>query len=150
MGLVAPCHVGSSKTRDWTHIPCRGILNHCTTREVPNCEILKKKSVLCDHEQVAKPLWSFVSLSLKWKNVIFQPCMILMWSKWDNSYNFLLSATWFLISVRVIIFGTTNVLCLLVGKLTWQVLFLVNEDESQELNVYWIFSRYGLNIHRLL
>ena len=35
-GLVAPWHVGSSRTRDPTHIPCIGrwILNHWTTREV--------------------------------------------------------------------------------------------------------------------
>ena len=34
-GLVAPWHVGSSRTRAQTHVPCldRWILNHCTTRE---------------------------------------------------------------------------------------------------------------------
>ena len=37
MGLDAPWHVGSSRTRDQTRVPCVGrrILNHCTTREVP-------------------------------------------------------------------------------------------------------------------
>ena len=37
-GLVALRHVGSSWTRDQTHVPCIGrqILNHCPTREVPN------------------------------------------------------------------------------------------------------------------
>ena len=37
MGLVAPWHVGSSWTKNWTCVPCIGrwILNHCTTREVP-------------------------------------------------------------------------------------------------------------------
>ena len=37
MGLVAPRHVGSSRTRDRTHVPCNGrqILNRCATREVP-------------------------------------------------------------------------------------------------------------------
>ena len=37
MDLVALQHVGSSRTRDWTCVPCIGrwILNHCTTREVP-------------------------------------------------------------------------------------------------------------------
>ena len=36
MGLVAQWHVGSSQTRDRTHVPCIGrqILNHCITREV--------------------------------------------------------------------------------------------------------------------
>ena len=38
MGLVAPRHVGSSRTRAQTRVPCIGrwILNHSTTREVPN------------------------------------------------------------------------------------------------------------------
>ena len=40
-----------------------------------------KKCILCDHEQVAKPLWSFVSSSLKWKKIVFQPGTILMWFK---------------------------------------------------------------------
>ena len=36
-GLVALWHVGSSRTRARTHVPCIGrwILNHCATREVP-------------------------------------------------------------------------------------------------------------------
>ena len=35
MGLVAPRHVGSSRTRARTDVPCIGrrILNHCATRE---------------------------------------------------------------------------------------------------------------------
>ena len=37
MGLVAPWHIESSQTRDWTCVPWIGrwILNHRTTREVP-------------------------------------------------------------------------------------------------------------------
>ena len=37
-GLVAPRHVGSSRTRVHTHVPCIGrlILNHCATREAPH------------------------------------------------------------------------------------------------------------------
>ena len=36
MGLVAPRHVGPSRTRARTRVPCIGrrILNHCATREV--------------------------------------------------------------------------------------------------------------------
>ena len=36
-GLVAPWHVGSSRTRARTRVPCIGrwILNHCTTTEAP-------------------------------------------------------------------------------------------------------------------
>ena len=36
-GLVAPRHVGSSRTRARTRVPCVGrrILNHCATREAP-------------------------------------------------------------------------------------------------------------------
>ena len=48
--LVAPPHVGSSQTRDGTCIPCIGrwILNHWTTREVPNMEFGReaKKNLL--------------------------------------------------------------------------------------------------------
>ena len=42
-GLVAPLHVGSSRTRDRTHVLCitRRILNHQTTREVLNFLILQ-------------------------------------------------------------------------------------------------------------
>ena len=41
MGPVAPWHVGSSRTRDWTRVPRTGrwIPNHCTTREAPTCQI---------------------------------------------------------------------------------------------------------------
>ena len=37
-GLVAPQHVGSSRTRAQTRVACIGrqILNRCTTREVPD------------------------------------------------------------------------------------------------------------------
>ena len=37
MGLVAPRHVGSSRTRARTRVPCIGrwILNHYATREAP-------------------------------------------------------------------------------------------------------------------
>ena len=36
-GLVAPRHVGSSRTRARTRVPCIGrwILNHCATKEAP-------------------------------------------------------------------------------------------------------------------
>ena len=37
VGLIALRHVGSSQTRDWTHVPYAGrqILNHWTTKGVP-------------------------------------------------------------------------------------------------------------------
>ena len=43
MGLVAPWHVGSSRTRARTHVPCIGrrILKHCATREGPKCAYFK-------------------------------------------------------------------------------------------------------------
>ena len=39
--LFAPQHVGSSRTRDRTRVPCTGrqILNHCATREVPQIHV---------------------------------------------------------------------------------------------------------------
>ena len=41
MGLVALWHVGFSRTRAGTHVPCIGrrILNHCATREVQDVQI---------------------------------------------------------------------------------------------------------------
>ena len=47
MGLVTPRHVGSSRTRDRTCVPCIGrrILNHCTTREVPTLFLKKEKNI---------------------------------------------------------------------------------------------------------
>ena len=43
MGLIVSQHVGSSWTRDYTHVPYIGgrILNHWTTREVPHLEYFK-------------------------------------------------------------------------------------------------------------
>ena len=45
MGLDAPWHVGSSWTRNRTHIPCTGrwILNHCATREALSVYFCKKR-----------------------------------------------------------------------------------------------------------
>ena len=49
MDLVAPWHVGSSRSRAWTCVPCIGrrILNHCATREVPPLHFLNGTSCLC-------------------------------------------------------------------------------------------------------
>ena len=49
MGLVALWHVGSSRTRDRTCVPCIGrqILNHWTTREVPFSEHFKVTTCRC-------------------------------------------------------------------------------------------------------
>ena len=48
MGFVAPRHVGSSWTRNQTHVPCIGrqILNHQTTRAVQACLFYVHYSVL--------------------------------------------------------------------------------------------------------
>ena len=47
MGLVAPRHVGSSRTRARTRVPCIGrrILNHCATGEVLHSLWVKKLSL---------------------------------------------------------------------------------------------------------
>ena len=44
-GLVAPWHVGSSRTRAQTRVPCidRRILNHCATKEVRSCQFYQSK-----------------------------------------------------------------------------------------------------------
>ena len=49
-GLVAPRHVGSSRTRARSHVPCidRRILNHCATREALLCGFTSRAgSSLC-------------------------------------------------------------------------------------------------------
>ena len=55
MGLVAPQHVGSSRSRDRTHVPCIGrrILNHCTTREV-----LPLFFYMCPHSNLVRQEFS--------------------------------------------------------------------------------------------
>ena len=47
-GLVTPRHVGSSRTRARTRVPCIGrrILNHCATREAPTHVILNSSTAL--------------------------------------------------------------------------------------------------------
>ena len=62
MGLVAPRHVGSSRTRARTRVPCIGrwILNHCATREaLPRCQLLEAVagSVFFPH---LRPLCSYI------------------------------------------------------------------------------------------
>ena len=44
-GLVGPRHVGSSRTRVRTRVPCIGrrILNHCATREAPNLHLIRSQ-----------------------------------------------------------------------------------------------------------
>ena len=53
MGLVAPWHVESSRTRARTHVPCIGrwILNHCVTREVLLLNILKIEKILFEYHR---------------------------------------------------------------------------------------------------
>ena len=40
LGWVVPQHMGSSRIRGWTHVPCLGrqIIIHCAAREVPDAE----------------------------------------------------------------------------------------------------------------
>ena len=47
-GLVAPQHVGSSRTRTRTRVPCIGrrILNHCAMREALSCLIFKMRLLM--------------------------------------------------------------------------------------------------------
>ena len=62
-GLVALRHVVSSWTTDWTRVPCfsRRILNHWTTRNVPDCKFYKR---LC--KQLEKAMATHSS-TLAWK-----------------------------------------------------------------------------------
>ena len=48
VGLVAPCHVGSSRTRAQTRVPCIGrrIFNYCATREAQEAGLIVIRTVL--------------------------------------------------------------------------------------------------------
>ena len=65
-GLVAPWHVGSSRTIARTQVPCIGrrIPNHCTTREAPTAFFLFPFSWNIFFHPL--PLSLYVSLGLKW------------------------------------------------------------------------------------
>ena len=63
-GLVAPRHVGPSRTRARTRVPCTGgrrILNHCTTREAPLL-VLNLESYLQSRDYLIKFSYSFLLL----------------------------------------------------------------------------------------
>ena len=59
MGLVAPRHVGSSRTGAWTRVSCIGrrILNHCATRETLCCHFLKR---ICEIIQAVSSKYIFL------------------------------------------------------------------------------------------
>ena len=63
MGLVAQQHVGSSQTRDRTHVPCiaRWILSHSTTRKAPSLYVnyiyIKLSSLIWNPCTITLGLW---------------------------------------------------------------------------------------------
>ena len=74
MGPVAPRHVGSSRTRARTRVPCIGrqILDHCATREAPSS--LSQRTSLHHH------LNTFMSLSktnIFFSALYFSPATVL-------------------------------------------------------------------------
>ena len=77
MGLVAPRHVGSSLTRDGTHIPCIGrwILNHYATREVPEWTTL-----ICNKKD------EFQKHCFRWKKPATYNCLCMYVCIYDSIY----------------------------------------------------------------
>ena len=70
MSLVAPRHMGSSRTRARARVPCIGrrILNHCTTREVLNLILLHVEIQFSQHnllERLSLPHWMVLAPSAK-------------------------------------------------------------------------------------
>ena len=57
MSLVAPQHVEPSWTRDQTHVPCRQILNHWTTREVQESLFLMKEYIFLITDKRTTTKW---------------------------------------------------------------------------------------------
>ena len=66
--LVAPWHVGSSWTREWTLVSCIGrwILHHWTTREVPSPPFLQYTTVSHTREFVFFFFGGILFLSFHW------------------------------------------------------------------------------------
>ena len=62
MGLVAPRHVGSSRARDQTCVPCisRQILNHCATRKSLNFDF---SCFLCSDDLNTSALRSYSKIT---------------------------------------------------------------------------------------
>ena len=89
-GLVAPWHMGSSRTRDWTSVPCvaRQILNHWTTEKAPAAaaaaaaanKSLQSCLTLCDPIDGSLPGSSvpgiFQARILEWVAISFNACML--------------------------------------------------------------------------
>ena len=84
-GLIAPRHVGSSRLRAWTCVPCIGrqILNHCATREALDYNFYCYFAVSSDLKIVPScdshsinicwiNTWIFMSLSLLLINTLGQ------------------------------------------------------------------------------
>ena len=63
--LVAPRHVGSSRSRAQTHVPCIGrrILNHCTTREAPGSHLMQPGSRKVGYLSYPRHLGKFFQLA---------------------------------------------------------------------------------------
>ena len=75
-GSAAPCHKGSSQTRDQTHVPCIGrqIPNRWTTREVFNRLFTSKHHpvLCCLSSALAHPGLQLLSQS-EWQEVLTRP-----------------------------------------------------------------------------
>ena len=69
-GLVAPRHVGSSRIRDRTRVPCIGrrFLNHCATRQVPTVLVLSQG-------------WQTFSLKVDFFFSNDQPILLIFWTR---------------------------------------------------------------------
>ena len=87
MSLVAPQHVGSSRTRNQTGNPCIGrqILNHCATREVPVIFLINMASLL------SKETWLWImNAGNTMVGSYFEHQLSLTWEKLLKFLDFLL------------------------------------------------------------
>ena len=68
--------MGSSRTRDWTHIPCIGrrILNHCTTREA--LTIYFKTNQTAPEPTDGRPEWNWQRMVNRYQTEWAQPPML--------------------------------------------------------------------------
>ena len=79
-GLAAPWHVGSSRTRARTRVPCIGrqILNHCATREVPARLFLSGCTILHSHRFVSENYIFHILTGLQYCHYFFLTVLLVV------------------------------------------------------------------------
>ena len=107
-GLVAPRRVGSSQTRARTRVPCFGkrILNHCTTREVPQVIFVKDVRPVSKFTVFGTWVSSYSNTIWKcWKDCLYSTVLPLLFCQRSVDYVYVGLYLGFLFCVSLIYFS---------------------------------------------